>query len=439
MRGADAGIGCLQGTGAVVPKQREKGGDGLGEPELGPEGVVNLSVDYPSREEFEAAFARELVGGAVFIPTVDRLPSGQRVRVTFDLCFCETRFELDGEVVASLPAQIANAGGAPGISVQFLEPPADLRERIERANEIELGEASPLREKFPRTERRYPAHAPILLEIDGRRLSAEMGDVSYNGMLALLPAVDLDDATELRVVIEHPGSREKIELDCRIANQTLCDDGVMVMGLRFEYGLDRIDEVAGFVDSLRSYHHARTLATVSGSIADTPLETVLETFASVSDSGTLCLTRGDERGKIAYQDGEILYVTNGLLSGAKALDRLFTWNDAQFEFRPEVEPMDGVCGSLPLTPAVLSAVVARDELAELDLGNFDPNTTFSIDAERLEVIASALDEIGREVADHARMGFPLGAMLDMVASSDARIYKTIVELIESGALSVSPD
>jgi hypothetical protein len=153
----------------------------------------------------------------------------------------------------------------------------------------------------------------------------------------------------------------------------------------------------------------------------------------------LCLTRGDERGKIAYQNGEILYVTNGLLSGAKALDRLFTWNDAQFEFRPEVEPMDGVRGSLPLTPAVLSAVVARDELAELDLGSFNPDTMFSIDAERLEVIASALDEVGRDVADHARMGFPLGAILDMVASSDARIYKTIVELIESGALSVIPE
>ncbi len=422
-----------------MPKKREKGGGGLGEPESGSEGVVNLSVDYPSRDAFEAAFARELFGGAVFVPTIERLPSGQRVRVRFDLRFCETRFELDGEVVASLPAQIANAGGAPGISVQFLEPPADLRERIERVNEIELGEAPRPHEKFPRTEARYPAHAPILLEFDGRRLSAEMGDVSYNGMLALLPAVDLDDATGLRVVIEHPGSREKIELDCCIANQTLCDDGVMAMGLRFEYELDRIDEVASFVDALRSYHHARTLATVSGSIADTPLETVLETFASVSDSGTLCLTRGDERGKIAYQSGEILYVTSGLLSGAKALDRLFTWNDAQFEFRPEVEPMDGVRGSLPLTPAVLSAVVARDELAELDLGSFNSNTMFSIDAERLEAIASVLDEVGREVAEHARMGFPIGAMLDMIAASDARIYKTIVELIESGALSISSE
>jgi Tfp pilus assembly protein PilZ len=434
--GAEAGAWCLQGSEAVVSKQREDHGEGMGKPRAVPQGVVNLSVDYPVRDEFEAAFARELFGGAVFVPTLDRLSSGQRVRVSFDLLFCETRFALDGEVVASLPAPIASAGGAPGVSVQFLEPPAGLREKIERATDIQFGDVPPRRAEFPLAEPRFPAQASVLLEIDGRRLSAEMGDVSYNGMLALLPDVDLGDVTDLRVAIEHPGSGERIELDCHIANQARCDDGLMVIGLKFDYELDRIDDVSRFIDDLRSYHHARALATVSGSIADTPLESVLETFASVSDSGTLLLTRGDERGKIAYQNGEIFYVAIGLLSGSKALDRLFTWDDAQFEFRPEVEPVDGIPGSLPLTPAILAAVVARDELAQLDLAGFDPNMTFSIDAERLEVIDSTLDEIGRGIAEHARMGFPVSAMLDMLAASDARIYKTLIELIEAGALSI---
>jgi Tfp pilus assembly protein PilZ len=423
----------------LVPKRREKGGEGSWEPGAGAERVVELSVNYPARDEFEAAFARELFGGAVFVPTMDCLPDGQQVRVKFNLQFCETRFELDGEVVASLPAPIASAGGAPGVSVQFREPPTELRERIERASEIQLRDAPPPHSDFPRAEPRYPVQAPVLLEIQGRRLSAEMGDVSYNGMLALLPDVDLGDVADFRVAIEHPGSGERVELGARIANQTRCDDGVMAVGVRFVYELDRADEVARFIDGLRSFYHARSLATVSGSIADTPLESVLETFASVSESGTLCLKRGDERGKIAYQDGEILYVATGLLSGAKALDRIFTWADAQFEFRPEVEPMDGVHGRLPLVPAVLSAVVARDELAQLDLSVFDPNATFAVDRERLAAVASTLDEIGREIAENARMGFPLGAMLDMLACSDARIYKSVTELIEAGILKISRD
>jgi Tfp pilus assembly protein PilZ len=423
----------------VVPKRREKGGEGLGEPGAGPAGVVDLSVDYPARDEFEAAFAREIFGGAVFVPTLDRLPAGQRVRVTFDLLFCKTRFELDGEVVASLPASIASAGVAPGVSVQFCEPPAELRAHIERASEIRLRDASSLNAEFPRAEPRYATQAPALLEIRGRRLSAQTADVSYNGMLALLPGVDLGDVTDLCVAIEHPGSGERIELDCRIANQTPCDDGMMVLGLQFVYDLERVDEVARFVDDLRGFHHARALATVSGSLVDTRLETVLETFAGVSNSGTLRLSRGDEQGKIVYQEGEILYVTMGLLSGAKALDRLFTWDDAQFEFRSEVEPMDGVRGLLPLTPAVLAAVVARDELAQLDLSGFDSNATFAVDRERLAAVASTLDEIGREIAECARMGFPLGAMLDMLACSDARIYKTVGELTEAGVLRIKRD
>jgi hypothetical protein len=297
----------------------------------------------------------------------------------------------------------------------------------------------PLYIDFPRAEPRYLVQAPVLLEIQGRRLSAEMGDVSYNGMLALLPSVDLSDVTDLRVVIEHPGTGERVEFDANLENLALCDGGVVALGLRFVYELDRIDEIARFIDSLRSFHHARSLAAVSGSLTDTPLESVLETFASVCESGTLCLTRGGERGKIAYQDGEIFYVTMGLLSGPKALDRIFTWTDAQFEFRPEMEPMDGVRGRLPLAPAVIAAVVARDELAQLDLSGFDLNETFTVDGERLAAVASTLDQIGHEVADNARMGFPLGAMLDMLSCSDARIYKTVSELIEAGVLIIARD
>jgi Tfp pilus assembly protein PilZ len=423
----------------LVPEKPDNGGGGLRASDAKPGGLVGLSVNYRERDEFEAAFARELFGGAVFVPTLERLPAGQQVRVRFDLQFCATCFQLDGEVVASLPAPIASAGAAPGVSVQFREPPAALRERIERASEIQLRDAPPPRSDFPRAEPRYPVRAPVLLEIQGRRLSAEMGDLSYNGMLALLPSVDLGDVADLRVAIEHPGSGERVELDARIANQTRCDDGVMAVGVRFVYELDRVDEISRFIDDLRGFHHARSLATISGSLVDTPLESVLETFASASESGTLCLTRGDERGKIAYQDGEIFYVAMGLLSGAKALDRIFTWNDAKFEFRPEVEPMDGVRGRLPFAPAVLASVVARDELAQLDLSGFDSNATFEVDGERLSAVASTLDEIGRGVAEHARMGFPLGAMLDMLAWSDARIYKTVAELIEAGVLNLVRD
>jgi len=88
---------------------------------------------------------------------------------------------------------------------------------------------------------------------------------------------------------------------------------------------------------------------------------------------------------------------------------------------------------------VLSAVVARDELENLDLNGFDANQTFIVDIDRLEAVSSTLDEAGREIAENARMGFPLGAILDMLSYSDARIYKTVTELIEAGVLRIEQD
>jgi hypothetical protein len=208
----------------------------------------------------------------------------------------------------------------------------------------------------------------------------------------------------------------------------------MVVGVEFRYELERVDEVARFVDGLRSFHHARSLATITGSLQHTPLEAVLETFSSSSNAGTLRLVRGEQQGKLAYQDGEILYATTGLVSGAKALGRLFTWTDAQFEFKAEVEPMDDAGGRLPLESAILAAAVQRDELARLDLQALDADMTFLVDEERLAAVERTLEDMGREITENSRMGFPLGAMLDMLPSSDALIYKTLTELIEAGIL-----
>jgi Tfp pilus assembly protein PilZ len=420
-----------------VARTNQQGGrNGIEEPEVGSEEAGHLSAVYKTQQEFQDVFARELLSGAVFVPTLDELPAGRKVRITVDLLFCAVRLELVGEVVASLPAPIANTGAAPGISVQLNEPPAELRQRIEKATGIQLPDRRSSPASFPRVEPRFPASAPVLLEVNGRRLSAETGDVSYNGMLALLHGVDLGLETKLTVRIEHPRTGEKLEVRARVVNQTRCDNGVMAVGMQFIYELERIDQVARFVDDLRSYHHARNLATVSGSLADTPLESVLETFASASNAGTLHLTRGDDVGKIAYQDGEIIYATVGLVSGAKALGRLFSWIDAQFEFRPEVEPMDGARGRLPLTPAILAAAVARDELARLNLNDLIPDVMFSVDVGRLNAVELTLNDLGRKITENAEMGFPLGAMLDMIPNSDVDIYKMITELIEAGILRI---
>lgn len=396
--------------------------------------MARLTVAYETREALREAFARELFSGAIFVPTVDAFELGQKALVVLVLPFCAEQLEIEGEVVASLPIHIARAGAEPGVSIQLGLAPTELRRRIEGASGADLSELCERPSVFPRVEPRFDVHASVTLVAQGRQFAAETGDISYNGMLVLLRGIDLGVEAELRAQIEHPGTGEKLEVEGRIANQTRCDHGVMAVGVQFRYELERVDEVASFVDDLRSFHHARSLATVSGSIADTPLEAVLETFSSTSSAGTVRLTRGDDQGKIVYQDDEILLATTGLVSGAKALGRLFTWTDAHFEFKPEIENLDDVREPLPLASAILTAAVQRDELAHLELGDLDADATFSVDADLLAAVEPTLDDVGRELSENALMGFPLGAMLDMLSFSDARIYKALTELIESGIL-----
>jgi hypothetical protein len=279
----------------------------------------------------------------------------------------------------------------------------------------------------------------VTLEAHGRRYQGETANVSYNGVLVLLSGIDLGCGTPLRLQIQHPRSGEKLELGGRVANQARCEYGVMAVGVKFLYPLERFDEVRHFVDDVRSFQHARSLATVCGSIEDTPLEDVIATFADATREGTLHLCRGSEAGKIVYREGELLHSTAGLVSGAKALGRMFSWLDARFEFQPEAEALDVTQPPVPVAAAMLAAAVERDDLARLDLGRFTQGVTFRIDAERLVAVEPTLDPLGRRVCDNAGMGFPLGALLDMLTESDAEIYRCLVELVEGGVLRIEGD
>jgi hypothetical protein len=173
---------------------------------------------------------------------------------------------------------------------------------------------------------------------------------------------------------------------------------------------------------------------VTGSLADSPLETVLDTFAGAVPAGTLRLARGPEEGVIAYRDGEILHASAGLTSGAKALGRMFSWTDAEFAFQPGIEPVDTGQPPLPLESALLAASVERDELARLDVRRLDADATFAVDKERLAAIESSLDPLSRALVENAATGFPLATLLDIMPESDARIYQSLAALVDAGAL-----
>ena len=283
--------------------------------------VRGFCVAFKTEKELHDAYVRDLAQGAVFVPSRAGAEPGTPVDLELDLAFAGQRLFLAGEVVGLVSAAMARAGATPGVSVLLAERGEALRRRLEEASGVALpvGEAEaphPRRATAP-----FSARHAVVVEAAGCSFPAETADMSYNGMLALLNGIDLGEGSPVRVWLTHPSTGASIDLDGRVANQTRCDHGVMAVGIQFDYALERVDEVARFIDELRGFHHAKELASVCGSLEETRLEGVLETFAGISSAGTLALRHGEDEGKIAYADGQILCATTGLVSGAKALGR----------------------------------------------------------------------------------------------------------------------
>jgi hypothetical protein len=289
---------------------------------------------------------------------------------------------------------------------------------------------------WARSDPRFPARAAIEIVARGEQIAAETADIGCGGVLVLLRGVQLEAEEPLRLRIQHPSSGETLELPGRVANQTHCDDELTAVGVRFLYELERSDEVARFVDDLRGLRRTGSPAPLSGSLAEAPLEDVLETVANASRAGTLRLQRGQQQGRITYCEGELLCASVGLVSGLKALGRMFCWKDARFEFQPVVEPGGKEETPMPLHGAILAAAVQRDEIRHLDLGPVGPGTAFAVDAERLAALSQELEPLALELCENAALGFPVDVLLDMLAASDARIYATLLELLDAGILRI---
>jgi hypothetical protein len=393
-----------------------------------------LRVEFESEKEFRDVYERDLALGAVFVSSELEIPQGEAVEVKLALGFADTELTCSGEVVGVVSQDMTRAGATPGVSVLLSERGAALRKLLEEAIGLDLPVVDEESESSRRAATRFPAEASVVVEAEGRSFTAETVDVSYNGMLALLNGINIGVGVSVNVRLTHPGSAESIEFAAAVANQTCCDHGVMAVGIQFHYELDRVEEVTGFIDEVNRFHHAKKLARVSGSVAASSLEAILETFSGISSAGTLRVIGTSDEGKIAYLDGQIVCATTGLVSGTKAIGRMFSWFDARFEFEPEVGPTEGPLEHLPLESAVLSAAVERDQIKRLDLKGVDSESTFEVNQELFETLQGDLDEVRGEVVSNGGMGFPLGVVLDMLPWSDAVILQALVDLVECGVL-----
>jgi type IV pilus assembly protein PilZ len=85
-----------------------------------PRAEVELEVHYRTRQEFMAAYSKNISGGGIFIRTQQPLPLNHKVLLRFTLPGIANRFEIHGVVVWANPASLKSSFPA-GMGIKFME------------------------------------------------------------------------------------------------------------------------------------------------------------------------------------------------------------------------------------------------------------------------------------------------------------------------------
>lgn len=191
-----------------------------------------------------------------------------------------------------------------------------------------------------------------------------------------------------------------------------------------------------FIDFLQAFDRARRLVAITGEIDESGLGAILEMFVNTAPAGTMTVSRGEEEGKIVFSDNEILHCRLGIVSGLKALSRMFRWKQGRFEFHHDLQLTGDADAPQPLQAAMMSASVQMDEMARVDGEVLNAAGTFEILLEQAETLRDSLSEVEREVLDYAAEGFNVEAISDVVAASDAAVYKALSTLLDAGLITL---
>jgi len=397
--------------------------------------VAPLVLCFETREAFLADFADNLGVGALFVPTTDPPAIGEAREVCIELPFCDTELTVPSEVVAVVDANVANLGErGPGVTVRLTGSLRTIHDALREQTGLDLRIEPPRGHAPRRNPERASADADIVIATEDGDFEGQTANLSYAGVLALLPMKTIPVGSEVRVNLSTPMVELELCVDGRVIHIQKCDGGLNAHGIQLHYPAERIDEVMAFIEFLQSFDRARRLANVAGEIDERGLAATVEMFVSTAPSGTLVFTREDEVGKIVFAENFILHCALGMVSGVKALARLCRWTSGRFEFQHDQTLPDSPDEPQPFETAMMMASVQLDELARIGLDTFGPNDVF----ERADNPASpdpeTLTDLEREVLEYAMDGFNVGAIADMVAAPDADILKAMAVLADVGLL-----
>lgn len=405
-----------------------------------PAASKTLRVCFESAEGFRKEYYQSIARSVLFVPSDDLHAPHEQVEVVFDLAFAGESTSVPAEIVVVIDPVLAEAGGtSAGVSLRLIEDASNLRRRFESLSGIRLGKVTRSRIGDRRVAERSESDANVRIETHEGRFWGVAANISYAGVLALLRRATISVGTEVRTVLSNPAVELELPVDGKVIHQTRCHDGMIAHGIQLHYPADRIDEVMSFIDFLRAFDRARRRGAISGEIDESGLGAILEMFVSTAPAGTMIVSRDEEEGKIVFSDNEILHCTLGIVSGLKALSRMFRWKKGRFEFHHDLQLTGDLDAPQPLQAAMMSASVQMDEMSRLVDGLLASADTFETVSEKAVDLRGSLSDVEREVLDYAAAGFSVEAISDVVADSDAEVYKALSKLRDAGLIKLRRD
>jgi Tfp pilus assembly protein PilZ len=393
-----------------------------------------LRVSFESAEAFQREYAANLIHGGIFVATGEPAELRERVDVELFLAFSGERLTMAGEVVHRVQPEMVRMGATPGLAVQFEGSWQALRKQLAplcarsgppAPEPIDSGQC-----RAPRTKARVSA------QIDGEaaQLSGHTRDLSRSGVLVSVPGEGIPVGEKVRLSLTHPTSGESLEVDGLVVRDIRSDGAVSGLGIAFQPAESERVGLERFVEGIQSTEHARRLGGISGEIGEVGIQNLVQMFLSSTPTGTLTLQRGEFEGVIGFEKGMLCFARLGAASGLKALVRLMSWNEGRFEFHASLDPVEEREPPVPVEAAFFDAVRLLDECERIDRSRVPddarPRIAEARDGE------SNLSKVEATVLELARAGFSVQRMVEVIPEPDPDIYRALLSLSESGALSL---
>jgi hypothetical protein len=286
-----------------------------------------------------------------------------------------------------------------------------------------------------RHQRRSPTDTDVVVVTPDGEFAGTTANLSYTGVLALLPRPTVPVGTAVNVNLSNPLVELELDVGGKVIHSRPCDGGVTAHGIQLQYPVERIDEVMAFIEFLQKFARARRHEVVSGPIDEAGLAPVLDLFVNTAPAGTLDVHRGDEMGRIVFSENYLLRCVLGLVSGQKALARMFRWTEGRFEFHHDLQLAGAEPDPQPIEAAAMMASVQVDEMNRISPGSLRGSATFVAGTSAASVDADGLTDLEREVLEYARDGFSIEAVADMIDAPDADVWKAFHTLVDCGSLS----